>query len=243
VSIERALDDYLAEAASWDRDRDDALRRAARRAWLVASAATIAALLAIAAILALTPLKRVEAFVVRVDNSTGIVDVVPGYRGATEQAEPVTRYLLQTYVSARERFVYAMAESDYTLVGAFQSPQLNQAWIANWSRQNAASPLNIYKDGTTVRAQVTAISFLKRASGTNDLAQVRFLRAARIGGSGAELLTHWIATVQYCYIAPSTDERYRALNPLGFRIIDYRREAEIVAEATGDAASNRGERP
>jgi type IV secretion system protein VirB8 len=240
VSTEHALEDYLAEAASWDRDRDQALQRTARCAWIIAAAATLCALLAIAAVVGLTPLKRVEPFVIRVDNTTGIVDVVPVYSGGVEQPEPVTRYFLQSYVSARERFVFAMAESDYSLVGAFQSSSLNVAWIAVWNRQNPGSPLNLYKDGTTVRVQVTAISFLRRANGLNDLAQVRFLRATRAGGSGAELVTHWISTVQYCYVSPSTDERRRSLNPLGFRVVDYRREPEIVAEPTADAAPVRG---
>jgi type IV secretion system protein VirB8 len=32
------------------------------------------------------PLKQVEPFVIRVDNSTGIVDVVPVYTGGTAKA-------------------------------------------------------------------------------------------------------------------------------------------------------------
>ena len=42
--------------------------------WLCAVAAALALAL-------LMPLKRVEPFVVRVDNSTGVVDVVPMYGG------------------------------------------------------------------------------------------------------------------------------------------------------------------
>jgi type IV secretion system protein VirB8 len=41
---------------------------------------------------------------------------------------------------------------------------------------------------------------------------------------------HWIATIQYAYVAPSKDEQLRSLNPLGFRILEYRREPEIVSE-------------
>ena len=38
------------------------------------------------ALLALMPLKRVEPFVIRVDNTTGIVDVVPVYTGGADHA-------------------------------------------------------------------------------------------------------------------------------------------------------------
>ena len=44
-------------------------------------------------------------------------------------AEAVTRYLLHNYVVTRERYFYAMAEQDYNLVGAYNSPVLNTLWM------------------------------------------------------------------------------------------------------------------
>jgi type IV secretion system protein VirB8 len=79
---------------------------------------------------------------------------------------------------------------------------------------------------------VQSISFIKRADGTQDLAQVRFLTATKAGGAGMETLQHWIATLQYGYVAPSKDEQLRALNPLGFRILEYHREPEILPQAS-----------
>lgn len=222
------LEAYLGEARSWDLDRERYEARAARRAWVVAAVAVMVAVLALVAVLCLTPLKTVEPFVVRVDSATGVVDVLPRYAGTPEVSELVTRYLLSTYVTARERYVYALAESDYDTVGSFNSAALNQLWSAAWDRNNPASPLNLYKDGTSVRVQVKSISFLHRADGTQDLAQVRFLTATRTGGVGQEQLKYWIATLQYLYVPPSKDDRQRALNPLGLRILEYRREAEVA---------------
>ena len=228
-----SLQPYFAAAASWDQDRRVEALRAARRAWWVAGAAAVVAAVAVAAVALLTPLKSVQPFVVRVDNATGVVDVVPELARAAEPAELVTRYLLHSFVAARERYVYAMAESDYALVGAAQSPALNQLWFAAWDRGNPDSPLNRYRDGTTVRVQVKAITFLTRANGVRDMAQVRFLTATRLGGSGAEQLAHWIATLQYRYRAAAKDPAQRALNPLGFRVLEYRREPEVLPkEAT-----------
>ena len=93
-----------------------------------------------------------------------------------------------------------------------------------------------FKDGTSVRVQVSAISFLKPASGINDLAQIRFIRFIRPGGVGEERATHWIATLQYAWAKPPTDDRQRAINPLGFRVVDYRKEAEVVVEPAAPAA-------
>lgn len=227
---DKIIDDYLADAHKWEADMIARAERSKRRAYWLAGGMGALAALALLCLAMLMPLKRTEPYVIRVDNTTGITDVVPVYSGKAEIAETVTRHLLHNYVVARERYFYAIAEQDYNSVGAFQSPQMNTAWLSAWDRNNPESPLVKYKDGTTVRSQVKAVSFLKRADGTKDLAQVRFLTGTKAGGSGAEKIAHWIATVQYTYVEPSKDEATRGLNPLGFRILDYRREPEVVNE-------------
>ena len=89
-----ALEGYFEEAASWDADRVRQGRRTVRLAVGVAGAGWLAVLALAAALLLLMPLKRVEPFVVRVDNATGIVDVVPVYTAHSGVPEAVTRYLL-----------------------------------------------------------------------------------------------------------------------------------------------------
>lgn len=237
-----AIEAYLNEAVGWERDRCGKAERSATRAWWVAGVAALLAGIALLAVARLTPLKSVQPFVIRVDNTSGVVDVVPTYTGTVPMAEVVTRSLLNQYVTTRERYFYAMAEADYDTIGAYQSPPLNQQWGAAWDRGNPQSPLIRYRDGTTVRAQTQAISFIQRANGENDLAQVRFLTAVRPGGSGAESIAHWIATIQYTYVAPSSDEKQRALNPLGFRILDYRKEPEVL-EATTTVVNASGVTP
>ena len=227
---------YLEEARGWDLERGRAAQVSARRAWWVAGLACLLALGALGAVVGLTPLKTVEPFVVRVDSSSGIVDVVPRYGGEVEWPEAVTRHLLTQYVTVRERYVAALAEADYEQVGAYQTAAMNQAWSALWNVNNTASPLNLHRDGSSVRVQVKAISFLTRRSGVDDLAQVRFLRASTLG-QGAERVGHYIATVQYAYGAPSEDERLRGLNPLGFKVLEYRVEPELV-EGAGSVAAD-----
>ena len=226
---EAAVESYLAAARSWELDRARRAERSSRIAWIVASSAALIAALSAIAIAGLTPLKQPVPVIIRVDNSTGVVDVVPPYDGTTNMEQTVTRYLLNAYVTARERYFYGTAESDYELVAAENTPQLNQELLATWDKSNPLSPLNLYKDGTTVRVQIKSISFLKLASGKENVAQVRFSKAARVGGRGEEQHTHWITTIEFSYAKPSTDERVRALNPLGFRVVEYRKEPEVVA--------------
>jgi type IV secretion system protein VirB8 len=220
---------YFAEAASWDADRYRQAARSARCAWVVAASGWLCAVLSLLALVLLMPLKQVQPFLVRVESTSGVVDVVPAYRGGAALEPAVTRYFLTHYVSVCERFNYATAESDYQECGAFHGAQRNQAWYALWNPHNPLSPLNVHKDGSSVRAQVQSVSFFRRGSGITDLAQVRYLKAERPAGAGAgeEHMTHWIATIQYAFAPPSQDARVRGWNPLGFRVVEFTAEAEV----------------
>jgi len=228
---DETLREYFGEAASWDADRAAQLRRSAQRAWQVAAAACLCALAMAACLALLLPLKRVEPFVVRVDSSTGIVDVVPVYNGSAGLEQTVTRYFLTHYVSVCERFNFSTAESDYEECGAFHSAQRNQAWYALWTATNPNSPLNLHKDGSSVRVQVSSVSFFTRASGWSDLAQVRYLKAVRQGPGAEESYSHWVATIQYAYAEAAKDPKTRRWNPLGFKILDFRTEPEVITES------------
>jgi type IV secretion system protein VirB8 len=227
-----ALEAYLKEAVTWDADRQSLLQRSERTAWWVAGAGWLCAVASAVALLLLMPLKGVEPFVIRVDNATGIVDVVPVFAGRAPLEETVTRYFLTHYITVCERFNLVTAESDYEECGAFHTAQRNQAWYALWNTNNPRSPLNVHKDGSSVRVEVQSVSFFRRANGVEDLAQVRYIKSEHASGGAAEHVTHWIATVQYVYSTPSKDPKTRRWNPLGFKIVDLGLEPEVTTSAT-----------
>jgi type IV secretion system protein VirB8 len=232
--MDEAARNYFAEAARWDDDRNTAVRQSARHAWLVATGACLVAISASVGLAMLTPLKRVEPFVVRVDSATGVVDVVPGYAPTATLPEVVTRHLVTEYVIQRERYVPAIAEADYEQIGALQSAPMNQRWAAAWARSNPLSPLNRYADGSRVRVQIKSVVFLKQVPGEAQTLQVRFLTATERGAGAAEEFAHFVATLETAYVVPSDDVRLRVLNPLGFKVLEYRREPE-VSGAESDA--------
>ena len=217
---------YYAEAIGWDLDRSRLLRVSARRAWVVAMMACGLALLLGVALVTVMPLKHVEPFVVRVDAASGLVDVVPIYAGTADLPESITRHLVMEYVAQRERYVPAIAEVDYEQIGAYQTAAMNQAWSADWARTNPDSPLNRHADGSHVRAAVQSVSFLKHNARSSDVIQVRFTTETEHGVGGPVDVAHYVATLAAAYGPPSADVRMRALNPLGFKVIEYRREPE-----------------
>jgi type IV secretion system protein VirB8 len=233
MSEEAMLETYFAEAASWDRDRQQRIERSERRAWWAAAAGWVCAIAAVSTVALLTPLKTVEPYVIRVDRSTGIVDVVPAFAGESAVDESVTRYFLARYIRVCEGFSYATAESDYAECGAFNTSRRNQELYALWQVGNPQSPLNLYKDGSALRVQVSSITFFKRKA-EEGLAQVRFVLAKRRGGGASDQLSQWIATLQYVYGTPSKDALSRQWNPFGLRILDYRREPEVVTPTSSE---------
>jgi type IV secretion system protein VirB8 len=218
---------YFEEAVRWDADREEALRANARRAWIVAAVAAGLALIAVTAVPLLLPLKRTEPYVIRVDSSTGVADVVPGYVGTADLPDTVLRHLVTEYVTLRERYIPALAESDYEQVGAYQSAPLNEAWAAAWTKANPESPLNRYADDARVTVQVQSVTFLRQGKPGPDIVQVRIRRGTLRNAGGDEQVEHFVATMTTRFTRPSDDLRLRSLNPLGFSVLDYRREPEL----------------
>ena len=241
MSADRSLTNYLEEAASWDADRVAQAARSVAVAWRVASAGWLCAIAGIAALVLLMPLKKVEPYLVRVDDTTGVVDVVPVYEGHASLGEAVTRYFLTRYITVCERFDRAMAQSDYEECGAFNSPRLNEALYARWNRANPRSPLNVHRDGGTVAVRIESVSFLPHGNGADDLAQVRFASIERDGTGAAGRVTHWIASVAYRYGKPPSDPRTRGSNPLGFEVLDLQIDPEVLGSARQGAAGQAAE--
>ena len=229
MSSDPALEAYFAEAASWDRDRARQARRSARIGWTVAGVACGVIVLLGGALMLLMPLKRVVPFVIRVDRSSGVVDVVPAYTGHATFNRAVTQYFLVHYIETCERFNFATAESDYEQCGAFQTAAENAAWYALWKPTNPHSPLNVHKNGSTVSVQVEDLTFFKGAGGLRNLAQVRYRTLERQGSGAVERVGHWIATIEYAYGRLPPNPEQRLWNPLGFKVVDFTREPEVLS--------------
>ena len=135
------LDAYYAEAQRWLQDeRRKDRRRARAMGWLAAAAVGVAGVMATALVVAM-PLKRTEPYVVRVDASSGVVDIVPRYVGEADLPEAVLRHLLGEYVTRRERYIAPLAETDYEETGAFHTAVMNEAPVGTQQPRLSAQSL------------------------------------------------------------------------------------------------------
>ncbi len=217
------LKTYFDEARRWDQDRLADAMRSRRLAWSVAACAGALALAAVGAVAALTPLKSVEPFVVRVDQTTGAVDVMTGLKGEDHltYAEAVSKYFLGLYVRSREGWLPQAAEQNFRQVSILSAPAEQQRWADAFRPANPQSPQIAWGDNAESLIDVRAISFV-----SPKVANVRFHRVVRQAQQTTE--SDWIATIAFTYTRAPMNEADRLRNPLGFQVISYRSDPEVV---------------
>lgn len=214
---------YFAEAQSWDHDRLRDAERSRRLAWSCAGVMALLAVAAVGAVAALTPLKTVEPYVVRVDRTTGAVEVMTGLSGRqpVSYEEAVTKSFVATYVRAREGWLAPAAEANFRQVSIMSTPDEQQRWAAFFRPANPGSPQVAYGPTADAQVNVRAISFV-----APKVANVRFHRVVRQGGQVSE--SDWIATLAFAYAKAPMSEADRLRNPLGFQVSSYRADPEVI---------------
>lgn len=215
---------YFDEARRWDEDRLASAIRSRRIAWAAAATASLLATCATVATAMLAPLKTVEPFVVRVDRSTGAVDVMRGLSGTdgpVRYEEAVSKYFLGQYVRAREGYLDPAAEEDFRLVSILSAPGEQGRWAETYRGSNPASPQVVYGPDAEAIVSVRAISFVNP-----DVANVRFRRIVRRSRQVIE--SDWIATIAFTWTRAPLSESDRLRNPLGFQVTSYRADPEAI---------------
>jgi type IV secretion system protein VirB8 len=216
------LDDYFRKARTFEQDRLIMAEKSRRTAWMVAAGACAMAVVAVLAVAMLAPFKTVEPFVIRVDNSTGIVDVVTALSDSKDTYdEAVTKYFASKYVRAREGFVSEEAPENFRTVSLLSEATEQQRFAAYYRGSNPESPQVVYGRSATARITVKSISVINR-----NVAQVRYLREVRRGEESK--ITHWIATMTFSYVKTPMSEGNRLTNPLGFLVSEYKADPEAV---------------
>ncbi|MFG1280330.1 virB8 family protein [Xanthobacter autotrophicus] len=217
-----SLKSYFEKARRFDQDRMIRAERSTRVAWFVAICASILAAAAVFAVAGLTPLKTVQPFVVRVDNSTGVVDVVSALTAtAGTYDEAVTKYFAARYVRAREAYVWSEAEENFRTVALLSTQAEQQRFAALYRGSNPESPQNIYVRSATARINIVSISLINP-----HVVSVRYIRTVTRGEDVRT--THWVATLTFAYVNAPMSATDRLVNPLGFVVSEYRADPEAI---------------
>lgn len=219
-----ALDAYYKEAATWNRDRLEALNRSRRTAWWVAgSAAAIAILLALTLIV-LMPLKTVVPYTLLVDKTTGYVQALkPLNPDKVSPDSALTQSFLVQYVIARESYDVDTVRTNYNKVALWSAEIARADYLNLMQVTNPLSPLNLYPRTTVVETDVKSVSPVSA-----NAALVRFDTIRRDANGVAQPPRAWVALIRYRYSGEPMKLEDRFINPLGFQVLRYRKDPETA---------------
>lgn len=222
-----ALNAYYREAGSWATDQIDALRSSRRIAWIIAAAAVVVAVAEAVALIVLMPLKTTVPYTLMVDRTTGFVQALQPLDPA--QITPdraLVQSMLVQYVIARESFDIAILQANYQKVGLWSAEQARSDYLGLMQVSNVEGPLSLYPRTSVVETRVKSVSRLDPQS-----ALVRFETVRRDQGGQHQPAQPWVAIVQYRFSGEPMSAEDRFLNPLGFQVVDYRRDPEALPAA------------
>lgn len=215
--------DYFADAASWSEDVNGSLHASRRRAWWVAGAAVVVAMLEALALALLTPLKTVVPYTITVDSQTGAAALARGIQlGPLSQNDALLQSVLAQYVIARETLDATDLAANYRKVGLWSAGTARSDYLRAMDRRNPASPLNGATSATLIQTTIKQVTVMSPTS-----ALVRFSTDRR-EGEGSITRTDWAAVMQFAFTGGPLSMEDRLINPLGFQVTHYRRDAEAA---------------
>ncbi|EAJ1206219.1 type IV secretion system protein [Campylobacter coli] len=200
------------------------IEKSNKRAWLIAFISIFIAIISIIAVVLLTPLKTIEPYVIRVDNTTGMVDILTMLDEKEIKAnEALDKYFISTYVKAREGYYYDLLNQDYLLTQLMSSEKVANEYRALYEGDNARD--QILKNSNEVSVQILSI-VLGNSNGIKTSTIRAKIITKNLNTRGLSESTK-VITLSYDYILAKASEENRILNPLGFKVTNYRIDEEI----------------
>jgi len=212
------------ESRNWYRDRYQSVLLQRRVLMGVSLLALLSTLVSVFVIAQITPLKSVEPFVIQVDAKSGITQTVdPLTVREITGLEAVNNFFIVQYIRAREGYNVSDISRNYTTVRVMSD---SETVYSQFKRE--ASPSN--PQSVAARMGSNGLRTVKFKSITYvkpQLAQARLL-IEEVAANGGTAQIHKIATIsfEYAKLQLNTEERY--INPLGFRVIDYRIDEDAL---------------
>lgn len=235
------IENVVAKAINFEITIADMARRSERRAWLVAFAAVLLALILAAGYFYMLPLKEKVPYLVMADAYTGTSTVARLNENFDNQSittsEAINRSNVAHFLMARESYDVALMQlRDWTTVYTMSSPGVASGYTTLHARNNLSSPFNTYGKERAIRVKILSIVLIGSSNGSTPKgATVRFQRRLYDKKSGiTRTLDSKIATLEFSYKSNlKMDENDRIENPLGFQVSSYRVDGDY---ATSPAA-------
>ncbi|MHA6823904.1 type IV secretion system protein [Ralstonia pseudosolanacearum] len=207
---------YLEQSRQLARSRVEARERVADVALLAVKWMGAMSIVAVAGAAAVVVIKRPNPPpVLRVDNATGKVDVLPTTAdGKVTFGEKSDRADLRRYVEQREGYDWETIQDMHDAVMAMSSADEGERYD-NFVR-GKTSPLKVLKNEARVIPKVGAISFI------GSTAQVMFSRKyLPLKSAIKPETTYWVATITYRHDNVPEKKEQQDINPTGWKSTSY----------------------
>jgi type IV secretion system protein VirB8 len=190
----------------------------------VAGIASAIALMEGAALIVLMPLKTVEPYTLLVDKQTGYVQALKPLEAQTVSPNAaLTQSFLVQYVISRESFDATSLQANYRKVSLWSEGGARTAYVAGMRASNPDSPLVRLPRSTVIATRVKSVSPLGKGA-----AMVRFETVQRDANGTVQPARAWVSVIRYRYSGEPMSLEDRFVNPLGFEVTSYQRNAEAL---------------
>jgi type IV secretion system protein VirB8 len=230
-------DSYYHDGARWERDIYRRLELS-RNAWrVVASLIGLVLLAVLVALFMLIPLKSTEVVTLLVDRATGYVEVARPLEGGgpISEREAVTQANIVRFIRARETYDPPALRDNFELASLLSTGSASKELAEQFSSTNPNSPMKLWGPTGRVKVYVKSVNFLTHGWMDNAkapaTAAVRFMTTRT--NEREQVIEHWAANVRFHYTQEPMRNEWRFDNPLGFQVIEYRKDQETVAPLSG----------
>lgn len=212
------------ESKNWYKDRYQHVLIQRKLLTVITAMSLICTFATVIVISQLTPLKTIEPFVIQVDQKSGITQTVEPLTVKELTAnEAVNNFFIVTYMRSREKYNISELANNYNIVRIMsESKRVYSQFVSEADPNNPKSNAARLGSFGERNVKIKSITYLNP-----QLAQVRFIVEEK-GSAGT--VQHKIALIAFEYVKMSltTEERY--LNPLGFRVTDYRVDEDMLTK-------------
>ena len=218
------MNNDIDDGESWYEETVLALHSKAKVYQIIGVLSLILASISITGIVLLIPLKTVEPYVIEVDRMTGETKVLKQYSGDIKKVsfnEVLSKYWINRYLIARESYSpKSDIEENYTEVTHLSEGKALAMYTERFKEESTENPFTKYGK-SRVRLKVSSISFLR-----SDTATIRYKLITTTTAN--ETITRWVEIIKFQYINTPKNETDMLANPLGFKVIEYRTDSEII---------------
>lgn len=218
------------ENRAWEVDREILSRRSERKAWWVAGASLVITLLAIAAVFAQGPLRRVETVAIVVDKNTGASHIETRLSEQTIPAmDALDMHNAAVFVRAREAYAWQWLQRDYDQVARMSTP----AVFADYGKQ-FAEPHDMTKEmGAVGEYRIDVVNIRvppEGRSGNKGEVVVTFEKTKKDPVTLVLTTQRYVATIRFEYRPKLlTKEADRIDNPFGYVVTAYRADVDLTS--------------